>query len=52
MDRTLKCRVVDLKIGFGGKAQSGETVLYNKGDKEGPGSPRGRKSHKRKPKSR
>jgi hypothetical protein len=41
MDHDLKCRVIDLKIGFGGKPQSGEVVLYNKGDKEGPGSPRG-----------
>jgi hypothetical protein len=42
MVRDLKIRVIDPKIGFGGKPQSGEVTLYNKGDKEG----------KRKPKSR
>jgi hypothetical protein len=52
MVRNLKCRVIDLKIGFGGKPQSEEVTLYNKGDKDGPGSPRGRKSHTRKSKSR
>ena len=36
MVHDLKCRVIDLKIGFGGKLQSDEVVLYNKGDKEGP----------------
>jgi hypothetical protein len=36
MVHDLKCRVIDLKIGFGGKPQSDEVVLYNKGDKEGP----------------
>jgi hypothetical protein len=52
MDRILKGRVIDPKIGFGAKPQSEEVVLYNKGDKGGPGSPRGSKGHKRKPKFR
>jgi hypothetical protein len=52
MVRNLKGRIIDLKIGLGAKPQSGEVVLYNKGDKEGPGSLRGPKSRKRKPKSR
>ena len=36
MVHDLKCRVIDLKIGFVGKPQGDEVVLYNKGNKEGP----------------
>jgi hypothetical protein len=54
MTRNLKLRIVDLKLPFGAKQQSGELVLYNNGDKEAgaPGRLRGPKSRKRKPRSR
>jgi hypothetical protein len=48
MARNINLKIVDLKLGFGSKQQPGETMLYNKGEKEV-----GTKSRKkRKPRSR
>jgi len=51
MARNINLKIVDLKLGFGAKHQPGETMLFNRGEKEAAPGTKSRK-HKRKPRSR